>query len=118
MDAKKKTFIEALRTHFGNITKASEACDVSRQWYYDQLKDDEEFVTACNNIDEYVLDEVENCLIDQIKEGNSTSTIFYLKTKGKKRGYIERTEIEQKQINTNISTDHLTAEEIKDILGK
>jgi len=29
-----------------------------------------------------------------VKEGNPAATIFFLKTKGKKRGYIERQEIE------------------------
>ena len=42
----------------------------------------------------------------QIKKGNTTGTIFYLKTKGKKRGYIERTEVQQettyKSLDINI----------------
>jgi len=44
------------------------------------------------DIENIALDFAESQLHKQIKEGNSTSTIFYLKTKGKKRGYIERQE--------------------------
>jgi hypothetical protein len=36
----------------------------------------------------------------QIQDGNPTSTIFYLKTKGKKRGYIERQEFAHEGIKT------------------
>ncbi len=40
------------------------------------------------------MDFAESQLYKQIKEGSTAATIFYLKTKGKKRGYIERQEIE------------------------
>lgn len=94
MEAKKKTFIENLHQAFGNITKACSTCGISRQTYYDWKKEDEEFNYHVENIEEYIIDTVENHLLDQIKEGNTVATIFYLKTKGKKRGYVERSEID------------------------
>ena len=37
----------------------------------------------------------EDQLIKQIREGNLTATIFYLKTKGQARGYIEKQYVHQ-----------------------
>lgn len=93
MEAKKKSFIEQLHRSFGNISKASNACGISRQTYYEWLKNDEEFKMHVENIDEYILDRVEESLHDQIQNGNTTATIFFLKTKGKKRGYFESIDI-------------------------
>ncbi len=39
------------------------------------------------------LDLAESQLLTAIREGNMTGVIFYLKTKGKHRGYSERTEL-------------------------
>jgi hypothetical protein len=39
-------------------------------------------------------------LVTNIKEGKETSIIFFLKTIGKKRGYIEKTEVDS---NVNLS---------------
>ena len=45
------------------------------------------------DLQDITLDFAESQLHKQIKDGNTTATIFLLKTKGKKRGYIERSEI-------------------------
>lgn len=50
---------------------------------------------------EALLDVAESALIKNIQDGDNTAIIFYLKTQGKKRGYIEKTEVDQ-TINTII----------------
>ena len=49
---------------------------------------------ACDDLKDVTLDFAESQLHKQIKEGNTTATIFLLKTLGKKRGYVERQEIQ------------------------
>lgn len=44
---------------------------------------------------ETLLDLAESKLIQNIQDQDTTSIIFYLKTQGKKRGYIEKSEIDQ-----------------------
>ena len=51
---------------------------------------DEEFKKSVDSIEDIALDFAESQLHKQIKDGNVTATIFYLKTKGTKRGYIEK----------------------------
>jgi hypothetical protein len=53
-------------------------------------------IKRCNDIDNVALDFAESCLHKQIAKGNPLSTIFYLKCKAKKRGYIEQNTIEIK----------------------
>ena len=63
------------------------------------------------------MDFVESKLHKQIKDDNTTATIFYLKTKGKKRGYVERREVE---MTAEVSTSKLSPEakkKIDDILN-
>jgi hypothetical protein len=94
LEPKKKTFIEALKKSFGVITKACEIVGIDRSTYYKWLQNDELFKFEVENIDEYVLDFVESKLLANINSGNTAEILFYLKTKGKKRGYIERQEVE------------------------
>lgn len=51
-----------------------------------------EIVDAIIEIKNNTLDLAETKLIEQIGKGNMTAIIFYLKTQGKERGYIERVE--------------------------
>ena len=95
MDIKKKTFIKAYKEAFGNITISSKATGIDRNTYYNWLKSDEEFKAAIEAIepDELIVDFAENALMKKISKGDTTAIIFTLKTKGKKRGYVERQEV-------------------------
>lgn len=54
----------------------------------------EETLKAYEAEAESVLDVAESKLFENIQENDNTAIIFFLKTKGKNRGYCERKEIE------------------------
>tara|TARA_R110002126_G_scaffold93089_4_gene220747 strand:+ start:2227 stop:2610 length:384 start_codon:yes stop_codon:yes gene_type:complete len=93
-DKVKSNFLKALTEAKGIISYASDRANISRQTYYRWIAEDKDFREACEDITEMVIDLVESKLLTNINEGDVTSIIFYLKTKGKKRGYIERFQLE------------------------
>ena len=92
-DILKKKLIKALEQSLGVVTTACKNVDVARSTFYDWYNADEVFKKEVDGIGDIAIDFAESQLHKQIQDGNSTSTIFYLKCKGKKRGYVERTEI-------------------------
>lgn len=114
IDNKKNRFLKALSEHCGNISKACEQVKIkSRQTVYKWIEVDEKFKEKFEQVNESEIDNVEDKLKERIngvqqfkgldKDGkeivynippDTTAIIFYLKTKAKKRGYIEKTEIE------------------------
>ena len=92
-DILKSKLLEALEEYPGIISTSCKAIGINRSTYYDWIQKDEEFKKAVDEIQDVAIDFVESKLFQQIDEGNPTSTIFYLKTKAKKRGYVERQEI-------------------------
>ena len=107
----KKAIIEALEQSLGVVTSACKKVGVGRTTFYGWLADDEEFANQVKDIENVALDFAESQLHKQIKDGNPSSTIFYLKTKGKRRGYVEKTQSEV--INKNIDLSNLSEEEYK-----
>jgi hypothetical protein len=89
----KKALIDALEKSLGVVTTACRQVGVGRTTYYDWIKNDDKFANRVKDIQDIALDFAESELHKQIEKGNTTATIFYLKTKGKHRGYIERQEI-------------------------
>lgn len=88
-DIYKKAMIEALEKSLGVVTSACKNVGISRETHYRYLREDPKYKEAVEGIENVALDFAESQLHKQIKDGNSTSTIFFLKTKGKRRGYIE-----------------------------
>ena len=97
MDKKlaKKGFIDAYERSFGNILVSCKTVGIARQTYYNWIEQDAEFKKQIESIQpkERFLDFLEGKIVEKINGGDTTSIIFALKTKGKKRGYVERQEI-------------------------
>ena len=92
-DPKKAEMLKALELMKGVVTSAAEMADIARSTHYLWMKDDKEYAEAVNDLQEVVLDFAEDKLHKLIDKGDVASTIFLLKTKGKKRGYVERQEL-------------------------
>lgn len=83
----------------GTGFNASETCrqiGIARQTYAKWLVEDARFVAALDEAIEARLDEAEAALMEQVRQGNIVATIFFLKTQGKKRGYIEGSPVKVK----------------------
>ena len=89
----KKAIIEALEKSLGVVTTACKKVGIGRTQFYNWLKEDYEFAKEVKDIENIALDFVESKLFENIRDGKTSEMIFYLKTKGKSRGYIERQEI-------------------------
>lgn len=89
----KKRMLDALEKSLGIVTSAAKIADIHRSQHYEWINTDPAYKLAVDDLADMTLDFAESQLHRQIKEGNTTATIFYLKTKGKKRGYVERTEV-------------------------
>ena len=90
----KKAMLDALEKSLGVVTSAAKTVGVGRTTHYLWMQEDKEYKAAVEELSDVAIDFAESQLHKQIKDGNSTATIFFLKTKGKKRGYIERQEVD------------------------
>ena len=98
----KQKLLKALEEEHGVVTAACKRAGLSRGAYYKIWNADEKFRQQCDDIQESAVDFVESQLFKQIEEGNITGQIFYLKTKGKHRGYIEKTQV-QSEVTSSIN---------------
>lgn len=113
MDTIKEKILQALEDKMGIVSEACKSIGFARSTFYKWLNEDSEFKAAVDEIQDVALDYVESKLFEKIsgvtvkgkgqsEEGepdvvydlppSDTAIIFYLKTKGKRRGYIEKTE--------------------------
>jgi hypothetical protein len=116
IDSIKTNLIEALKQSLGIVTTACKNVGISRETYYKWMREDDEFRQQVDDIGDIALDFAESQLHKQMKDGSTSATIFYLKTKGRKRGYIERQEFAID--NTRPDLSQLSIDEIKQLLDE
>lgn len=114
-------FLIAYEKSLGVLKPACEMTGMCRKTIWEWRKKYPEFDEACHECEETAVDFVETKLYNLINNGAEASTIFYLKTKGRKRGYVEKQEIdmnaEVKGVTVNV-TNPETAQVLQDIMDK
>lgn len=98
-EKKKQTFLEAYDAAAGNISVACKKANICRKTFYLWRDADSDFADKVEEIDESFCDLLESKAKQKVMEGDTTMLIFMLKTKCKKRGYVEKTEVDA-NVNT------------------
>lgn len=109
---RKRAVIEALQESLGIVTTACINAGIDRSTFYEWVKNDAEFAKTVDDIEDVTLDFVEGKLLQNVNANDTQSILFYLKTKGKRRGYTERTEVKVELPTLN---DNRTEEEVSEI---
>lgn len=113
---RKAAVLAALEKSLGIVTRACRQAKVGRTAFYEWCKNDPDFKSQVDDITQIALDFVEEQHYELIKEKNPASIIFHLKTKGKSRGYTEKTEIEHSG-GIDIDVTKLTDLELAEIVA-
>ena len=106
LSVKQKAFLAEYASNGFNISEACKEVDIVRANHYHWLEKNIQYCTKFKEIEESITDRYEKMLLQQCEEGNVQATIFYLKTKGRKRGYTEKTEIKHSGSITGISINY------------
>lgn len=91
-DTRKVAMLKALEKSLGVVTTAAKQVGLDRTTHYEWMRTDDDYRAAVESVEDIALDFAETKLHNMINNEDTAATIFYLKTKGKKRGYVERQE--------------------------
>lgn len=83
---------QALQKHDGIISKAAEACGVTRKAFYDFMRKHPELEEIREQAGEILLDVAEAHVVTDLHAGERKTVRWYLDRKGKNRGYTTRQE--------------------------
>ena len=87
-------FLDAIKESGGFVTEIAHRLRCSVTTVYAYKKKYAEIAAAMYDEKERILDSTESSLLKQIKAGNVTAIIFYLKTQGYHRAYGDRSKLD------------------------
>ncbi|MCC5805571.1 MAG: hypothetical protein JJU00_04500 [Opitutales bacterium] len=88
-----KRIAEALRANGGLIAPAADALRCARSTIHRRIAEKSALAEILEDAREETLDLAESALLRKIEEGDTASIIFFLKTRGRGRGYGATPEI-------------------------
>jgi phage terminase large subunit len=84
---------EQINKMHGNLSAVSRSVGRSRNWMYQYIEKHPDLWDTINEARETMLDNAESVLYQKVLAGSTPELLFFLKTQGKRRGYVERQEI-------------------------
>lgn len=94
MGKRQLEYLKVLRINCGMVTTSCIKYGIDKKTHYNWLKMYEGFKDAVEMINDEMIDRTESKLFQLIEKGEPSAIFFHLKCKGKKRGYVEKQEIE------------------------
>jgi hypothetical protein len=105
----KKIAVDELRAQLekdkGNIAAAARRFGVSRGTIHNRINESPALQQALADARESMLDNAESVLYKKVLEGSTPELLFFLKTQGRNRGYVERQEIDHRLRDVSKLTD-------------
>jgi hypothetical protein len=103
---KKRIFYASMIKTFGNVSQSCMIAGIKRATYRKWLKEDPAFYELIEggDFEERLLDFAESKLVSKLNDGDIIAILFTLKTKGKRRGYIEGNNVPPKENMNKIPT--------------
>ena len=108
--------IESMKDSFGNQSVMARRCNVDRAAITIFLNKNPDIREMIEHEKEKLIDVAELGLVNKINEGSDRAIEFFLKTKGKKRGYVEKSEVES--LNTNVNVEVETDKQLAIVIQK
>lgn len=85
--------IEVLEKKAGLLAPTAKAIGISRRCLYNWIEKSPKLQEAVTDARETVIDMAESVLMEKIQGKETVATLFYLKTIGRERGYVEKAEL-------------------------
>jgi len=92
-DLKAKEIAETIEKNKGNISACARQLGLGRYSLYIRIRQEPTLKKALEQSRETMLDMAESVLYSKVLQGSTPELIFFLKTQGRNRGYVERQEI-------------------------
>lgn len=99
---------DALKRSMGNISLAAKSLGFDRSTLYHRIKKNPKLKTIVDDARETLVDVAESALYSAVTKKEAWAVCFTLKTQGRARGYVERTELIQR-------TEETPLEEMSDV---
>jgi hypothetical protein len=112
--------VEALRNAAGIYSGAAQMLGCAPNTIANYVDRSPKLQKLVREIQEQHLDLAETKLLTHLRDGNLKAVIFYLKTKGKVRGYSERTEVtgpNGRPLSLELDVTKLSDEELEQIIA-